>query len=182
MSPLKKYDWEITHLASTTAIIAVLAVVTHLTGTPRIKTPNGWNAAATGPKSTSSSPSVPAQPSSLSDHPAQNYTQGTAEQPHGTSFGEEQSANILVACAYGLHDADLPSAFQNSHGQRIHDSNGCDRQRQAAKNEQEHVQDFEKPLHALAGIKDRKRIEAELLDRFLDLPDFAGPAHARNQS
>ena len=52
MTVMKKYSWEVTHITSIMAVIIILTLVTHLTGTPRVDAPSAGNAAPNGAKST----------------------------------------------------------------------------------------------------------------------------------
>lgn len=44
MNLLKKYSWEVTHIASITGVITILTLVTHLTGSPAVQAPLSGNA------------------------------------------------------------------------------------------------------------------------------------------
>src|SRR5450631_300246 len=76
----------------------------------------------------------------LANRPAQRDSHDTAQNSHGSSFGEEKFLHVSVAGANGLHDADLAAAFQDCHHQRVHNSDRCNGKGKAAEDSEEQVE------------------------------------------
>src|SRR6266481_6880083 len=107
---------------------------------------------------------VRSQINDLADCPTQCNSDNPAEDTHCACLGKEQFLHIPVARSNGLHDADFAAALEDSHHQRVYDSDESNSQSEAAKNSEKYVQHLEKLLDAAAGVKDRKGIEPHLLD------------------
>ena len=67
----------------------------------------------------------------LANRPAESNSNDAAENPHGSGFGKEKFSYISVAGPDSLHNADFAASFENCHDQRVHDSDGSDRQGKA---------------------------------------------------
>src|SRR5580693_21840 len=117
---------------------------------------------------------VRAQIDDPADRPAQCNSHEPAEYTHHASFGEEQSFYIAVTGADGFHNSDLAAALENRHHQRIDDSNGGNRQGQAAEDSEKQIEHGEKLPQAAGRVHDRKSIEAHLLDCVFDRLNLGG--------
>ena len=91
-----------------------------------------------------------------------------AEDAHYASLGKEQSFYIAVTGADGFHDTDLATALEDCHHQRVDDSDGSNRQSQAAEDSEKQVEHGEKLTQATRGVDNRKGVETHLLDCVLD--------------
>src|SRR5271157_991372 len=121
---------------------------------------------------------VRSQVDSLADRPAQGDSDDAAENAHSPGLGKKEPLHVAVAGSNRLHDSDLAAALENSHHQRVHNSDESDSQRKAAEDSEKHIQHLEELLYAPAGVEDRKGIEAHFLDRFFDGLNLAGAFHS----
>ena len=83
MTVIKKYSWEVTHIASITAVIITLTLVTHLIGTPRVDGPSAGSAATNNAK-----PMFPGRPA----HPV-------STQPGAPSSRHHDPREIVVGAS-----------------------------------------------------------------------------------
>src|SRR2546428_11160430 len=83
-------------------------------------------------------------------------------------------ANVFVGGAQSLENADFAAALENGHDQRVDDSEGRDRKRQAAENAQQQVQNGEKAAEIAREIEQRKRRVAQLAHGVFHGRDIGG--------
>src|ERR1700719_3478056 len=121
---------------------------------------------------------VRSQINDLANCPTQCNSENPAEDTHCACLGKEQFLHIPVARSNGLHDADFAAALEDSHHQRVYDSDESNSQSEASEDSKKHVQHLEKLLYAAAGVKDREGIESHLLDGIFHGLNLAGILHS----
>src|SRR5712691_4845903 len=100
----------------------------------------------------------------LSDSPAKYDPHNPAKDAHRTGLSEKDFPYVAVAGANCFHDADFTASLENGHDQRIDDSDGCNRQREAPENSKERKQDPEDLPQTVTRVENRERVEPHLLD------------------
>src|SRR5262249_42733512 len=107
--------------------------------------------------------------------PTAEHAQRPAGQPDQARLDEENSHDLAVRPADGLHDADFARPLADRHDHRIRDAERRDQQRDAADQRQRAVDDQEDPSDLFDLVGEAPGAEAALLDLFfyaLDLGDI----------
>src|SRR5262245_22151903 len=98
--------------------------------------------------------------------PAADHAHRPAGQPDQTRFDEEDSHDLAVRTADGLHDADFARPFADGHNHRVRDAERRDQQRDAPDQPQRAVDDQEDLFDLFDLIGEAPGSEAALLDLF----------------
>src|SRR5262249_47338702 len=98
------------------------------------------------------------------DCPTEGYAQTAAQDAHATGLDKENPLYIAIARAHSLHDPNLAATLQNRHHQRIHDSQRCHSQRQAAEDSQEQIEKGKSQGEIARCIHNGEGVIAQLFD------------------
>ena len=115
------------------------------------------------------------------DNPAKEHAQSATKHPHRARFKEEKTADVLIARANRLHDANLASPLENRHHQRIHNPERGHRQRETAKDAEKQIHKGKDTAQRRCRVEQRERIHTHLLDLALDALNLCRLVHPHHQ-